>query len=69
MRSNLKDRSSLSIIRSMEKASDRVNSWPEWKRESFSFRRQDLARPNSESKALQATPHNESGKDLSLAEN
>ena len=42
MVSNLKDHTSWGMIRSMERASERVNSWPEWKKVAFT-----LSRPKS----------------------
>jgi hypothetical protein len=51
MVSNLKDHSSWSMIQAAERASERVNSWPEWKRNGFNFRRQDSSQQQTSSEA------------------
>jgi hypothetical protein len=45
MVSKLKDHTSWGMIQAMERASERVDSWPEWKKAAFSLRHQESEEP------------------------
>lgn len=43
----LKIESSWDQMRNLDRAAERVNSWPEWKRTAFSYRRRDETEDSS----------------------
>jgi hypothetical protein len=50
MESNLKVSSSWSQLKAVERASERVRSWPEWKRTAVSYRMQNTTVQSAERK-------------------
>lgn len=55
MVSNLKDHTAWGMIQAMERASERVSSWPEWKRTGFSLGRREDTVAVAEHRSVSST--------------